>query len=329
MNLDSAKKKLEDGCLTLQKAGNDKDLLGLALTKIHAALEEACRVWLSEPTVTQAHHLDAKDRKQVTWQEILDLMSQYYQWTSDDTSYLRNKNYLRNKIAHNDEFNITRQEVENYAQYVEELLNQNQLPVFQNQTVNPSLFEFDSTSTPQPQKISDFSIQTSKKKLAVAYALWALGFLGIFGVHRFYLKRPLTGLLWLFSGGVFFIGHIVDLFLIPKMVKGENLPQLSTDNPLLNTGQEIFNQINQLDNSLQASIFQSVTNSKLKKTSPMHHLLEVAAKNGKVLSMGQAVRETSLSPEEVQKLLDEGMRKGIINIDNDSETGAVRYYFDI
>jgi TM2 domain-containing membrane protein YozV len=329
MNLDSAEKKLEDGCLTLEKAGSDSDLLGLALTKIHAALEEACRIWLSEPTVVQDHQLDARDRKQVTWQEILNLMPQYYQWTLDDTSYIRNKNQLRNKIAHNDEFNITRQEVENYAQYVENLLHQNQLPIIQQQAVDPSLFQVGSPQAQQPENTGIHPIQPGEKKVAIAYAFWALGFVGLFGIHRFYLKRPLTGLLWLFSGGVFFIGHIVDLFLIPKMVRGEGLPQLSTDNPLLNTGQEVFNQLNQLDTSLQASIFQSVSNSTLKKTSAMHQLLEVAAAHGKVLSMGQAVRETGLSPEEVQKLLEEGMRKDMIHIGNDPETGAIRYYFDI
>lgn len=328
MNLDLAKKKLEDGCLTLDKAGNDTDLLGLALTKIHAALEEACRIWLSEPTVAQSHHFDAKDRKEVTWQEILALMTQYYQWTSDDTSYIRNKNQLRNKIAHNDEFNLTRQEVENYAQYVKDLFNQNQLPVGQNVAV-PSFFQADSNNTQEVKNVNTFLIKKSEKKLAVAYGLWMLGFCGLFGLHRFYLGRPLTGFLWLFSGGVFLIGHIVDLFLIPKMVKNESLPQLSTDNPLINTSQEVFNQLNQLDTSLQATIFKTVTNSTLKKTSSMHQLLEIAAANGKVLSMGQAVRETGLSPEEVQKLLDEGMRKGIINIGNDPETGAVRYYFDV
>lgn len=35
-------------------------------------------------------------------------------------------------------------------------------------------------------------------------------FLGVFGVHRFYLGKWLTGLLWLISGGLFLVGYIYD-----------------------------------------------------------------------------------------------------------------------
>ena len=56
----------------------------------------------------------------------------------------------------------------------------------------------------------------------MAYLLWLLCFFGLCGIHRFYLGRPLTGLLWLFTGGLLFIGQFIDLFLIPGMVDGEN-----------------------------------------------------------------------------------------------------------
>lgn len=49
---------------------------------------------------------------------------------------------------------------------------------------------------------------------AVGYLFWIVGFTG---AHRFYYGRPLTGLLWLLTFGLFGIGWIVDLFLIPSM----------------------------------------------------------------------------------------------------------------
>ena len=39
----------------------------------------------------------------------------------------------------------------------------------------------------------------------------------------FDLGRWVTGLIWLFTGGLFFIGAVIDLFLIPSMVQVENL----------------------------------------------------------------------------------------------------------
>ncbi|EGC31297.1 hypothetical protein DICPUDRAFT_156873 [Dictyostelium purpureum] len=58
------------------------------------------------------------------------------------------------------------------------------------------------------------------KDLAVTYLLWF--FLGVFGIHRFYLNRPCSGVLYLFTGGIFLIGWLVDICLIPSMVEEEN-----------------------------------------------------------------------------------------------------------
>jgi TM2 domain-containing membrane protein YozV len=48
----------------------------------------------------------------------------------------------------------------------------------------------------------------------VGYLFWIFG---IVGTHRFYFGRPLTGLLYLFTGGLLGIGWLVDAFLIPSM----------------------------------------------------------------------------------------------------------------
>ena len=46
------------------------------------------------------------------------------------------------------------------------------------------------------------------------YLLWIFGFMGS---HRFYYGRPVSGTIYFFSLGLFFIGWFVDLFLIPSM----------------------------------------------------------------------------------------------------------------
>lgn len=48
----------------------------------------------------------------------------------------------------------------------------------------------------------------------MGYLLWIFGFMGS---HRFYFGRPISGTIYFFTLGLFFIGWIVDLFLIPTM----------------------------------------------------------------------------------------------------------------
>ncbi|MCH8212220.1 MAG: NINE protein [Planctomycetes bacterium] len=61
------------------------------------------------------------------------------------------------------------------------------------------------------------------KSTAVSYLLWLLGGFGVLGLHRFYLGRWVTGLIWLLTGGLLGIGAIIDLFVITPMVRVENL----------------------------------------------------------------------------------------------------------
>ena len=68
---------------------------------------------------------------------------------------------------------------------------------------------------------SDYNTKKKKKKKKKKGndARWVVSlilciFLGYLGAHRFYLGRWGTGLIWLFTGGLFGIGYLIDIVLI-------------------------------------------------------------------------------------------------------------------
>jgi TM2 domain-containing membrane protein YozV len=56
-----------------------------------------------------------------------------------------------------------------------------------------------------------------------AYILYFLSGFGMLGLHRFYLGKIGTGVLWLCTGGMGFLGSIYDFFTLPAQVREANL----------------------------------------------------------------------------------------------------------
>jgi len=56
-----------------------------------------------------------------------------------------------------------------------------------------------------------------RKELIITYTLW--GFLGVWGVHRFYHGRWITGLMYIATGAFCGFGMLFDLFYNPTMVR--------------------------------------------------------------------------------------------------------------
>ena len=49
-----------------------------------------------------------------------------------------------------------------------------------------------------------------------------LTFLGLFGIHRFYMGKWFTGIVYLLSGGIFGIGYLYDLWTLNDQVSQIN-----------------------------------------------------------------------------------------------------------
>lgn len=72
----------------------------------------------------------------------------------------------------------------------------------------------------------------SEKSLIVCFLLCV--FLGYLGIHRFYAGRVATGILYMFTGGLFGIGYIIDIILIVlgqfKDRRGRKISWMNLDN---------------------------------------------------------------------------------------------------
>lgn len=49
-----------------------------------------------------------------------------------------------------------------------------------------------------------------------------LTFLGFFGIHRFYLGKWITGIIWLLTGGLFLLGVLYDYWTLNEQVADRN-----------------------------------------------------------------------------------------------------------
>jgi len=61
-----------------------------------------------------------------------------------------------------------------------------------------------------------------RKDTGLAYVLWLGGLLGVAGLHRLYMGRFWSGLLWMFTGGLCMVGQVIDLFMMPRMIEDAN-----------------------------------------------------------------------------------------------------------
>ena len=67
---------------------------------------------------------------------------------------------------------------------------------------------------------TDLEAMKHHKSVPVAYLLWF--FLGVLGVHRFYMRNPWLGVIQLLTGCGFGVWWFIDLFLIPGRIRRIN-----------------------------------------------------------------------------------------------------------
>jgi len=150
------------------------------------------------------------------------------------------------------------------------------------------------------------------KSVGIAYLLWALGIFGICGVHRLYLGKTVTGLLWLLTFGLLGFGQLIDLFLIPGMVDDHNfkLAVLQGIRPSPAPAKGV-----------------SGPPQPLKGQALMREILRLAQQRQGILTLSEIAIELPADFDEIEKALRELSRRGIASPENNLTTGAVEYHF--
>jgi hypothetical protein len=146
---------------------------------------------------------------------------------------------------------------------------------------------------------------------SIGYALWCLFLVGLGGVHRIYLGKYGTGILWLLTWGLFGIGQFIDLFRMRGLVKDSNIREGYLPHPRL--AQRVATPPPPPALPPRQTVQQS--------------LLKAAQQNGGALTVTQGVVATGMTFEQVEESLREMVAKGYVDVDNAPDSGVVVYRF--
>lgn len=158
---------------------------------------------------------------------------------------------------------------------------------------------------------------SKERDSGTGYLLWALCLIGICGIHRFYLDKPVSAIIWFVTGGLCGLGQLVDLFILPGMVREKNLElaAIAAQHYLPRGGY----------GALPAPEDDS------RRLSPEERLQvelsRLASQRGGHLTVNDGVVATGRPHGEVQEILETMVKEGHIDMDVDPNTGAIVFYF--
>lgn len=159
--------------------------------------------------------------------------------------------------------------------------------------------------------------ERAMKNTGAAYLLAALGLVTpVAGIHRFYLGRPVTAVLYLVTWGFFGIGTVIDLINLSRMVDDENRRLLYPGSPP--QGHLLSEAVGPV------ALPPGVVHEHL---SPEQQILRVASENHGAVTVELVAVKTSLSLRRAKKELERLRKQDYCTVDITAE-GATLYVFE-
>lgn len=145
-----------------------------------------------------------------------------------------------------------------------------------------------------------------------AYLLWLFSGCGALGLHRFYLGKVGTGILWLCTGGLAGVGCIYDAVTLTRQVGEANI-RARVQAEIAYEGARGLPGYGAAPSAPQPE-------------NPEKTVLRVARKNGGFVTPGEAALEGDLSVDQARKLLEKMAASGNAEMRVRS-SGVVVYFF--
>ncbi|GAB6090159.1 TM2 domain-containing protein [Spirochaeta dissipatitropha] len=157
------------------------------------------------------------------------------------------------------------------------------------------------------------------KSLRTAYIFWLPSLFGLCGLHRFYLGKPLSGLLFLFTFGLYGIGTVYDAIAMTSHVQQARLREGIAGRVSLN---ELFEDPADGRVYTQSYVRQSSTTGQ----SMEQTILQIAKQSNGYVAASEVALQSGVSMEQASTALDVLTGKGFCELivrDN----GSLVYYF--
>jgi len=150
--------------------------------------------------------------------------------------------------------------------------------------------------------------------LGIAYLLWLFSGCGALGLHRFYLGKIPSGLLWMFTGGLCGVGAFFDLFTLPGQVREANMRKA------------IYNSV--VGGKISGQSWRNINDGQVKivreKESIERIILREARENKGILTASEVAIAADIPIDEAKKCLDALVSKGFAEL-RVRKTGGLVY----
>lgn len=144
-----------------------------------------------------------------------------------------------------------------------------------------------------------------RRSLSAAYLFWLPSLFGVAGLHRFYLGKPISGIVFLLTGGLFGIGTIYDAVTMGRQVREAEIEdRLARPLGYDDDG----------DYVIRVSRGGAGGSRRPEPEDLEHVILRMAKEGGGVVSPTQVALESRCSAEEAREHLEKMVRDGFAEI---------------